>query len=308
MVRHGPPLRFVSLAAAAIIMSVVVSVPSMAVEMPERGICAHRGAMATHPENTLAAFQEAIRLGAHAIEFDVKWTKDQQLVLMHDATVDRTTNGTGRVSDYTLAEIKQLDAGSWKGSQFAGERIPTLAESLAIMPHNTWVMVHLYATGADLAGAAADVVIGAGLEHQTVFLAQAAEVLGIERAERDSGKDIMICNTDTRGTGTNYVDQTINGRFDFLVFSGGGFPLAADMQRLKDNGVRTMFYGTDDPDTLTYWFDNGIEFPVVDDLASSAGVAQGLGIEPLAPILVNDPLKGRAGHRGAADRRHRRGN
>ncbi|MBN2292792.1 MAG: hypothetical protein JXM70_10225 [Pirellulales bacterium] len=255
----------------------------MAVELPKRGVIAHRGDMATHPENTLAAFKEAIRLGAHVIEFDVKGTKDHQMVLMHDPTVDRTTNGTGKVSNYTLAEIKQLDAGSWKAPQFAGERVPTLAEALAIMPRDTWLMVHLHATGADLAKAAANTVIGAKREHQAIFLVPPAEVPGIKQAERDSGKNLLICNLDTRGTGTNYVDQTIKGGFDALVFSGKGFPLASDIKRLKDNGVRICFYGTDDPETLTHWFNNGIEFPVVDNLKSSLKVAQKLGINPWNP-------------------------
>ena len=82
--------------------------PSTGVEMPSRGICAHRGASDTHPENTLAAFREAIRLGAHMIEFDVALTKDDQLVLMHDSTLDRTTNGKGPVSGFTLNELKTV--------------------------------------------------------------------------------------------------------------------------------------------------------------------------------------------------------
>ena len=79
--------------------------------MPTRGICAHRGASDTHPENTIAAFREAIRLGAHMIEFDVALTGDGALVLLHDATLDRTTNGTGPVSARSLGELQALDAG-----------------------------------------------------------------------------------------------------------------------------------------------------------------------------------------------------
>lgn len=289
MIWHGPSPHFASSSAAAIIMVAVVSAPLMAVQMPDRGLIAHRGAISTHPENTLTAFQEAIDLGAHAIEFDVQWTKDQQLVVMHDTTVNRTTNGTGNVSDYMLAEIKQLDAGSWKGSQFVGERVPTLAESLAIMPQNTWIMVHLHGAGAALAKSAANYVAGVGREHQALFLVQAAELPGIEQAELDSGKDLMICNMDTRGTGSNYVNQTINGGFNSILLDGNGFPLAKDIQRLKDNGVRIGFNGTDDPDTLEQWFSSGIEFPLVEDLASSLSVAQGLGIAPLVPIYVPEP-------------------
>lgn len=86
-------------------------------------IYAHRGASSQAPENTLAAFQLAFEQGADGIELDVMLSKDQQLVVIHDDTVDRTTDGTGRVSDLTLVELKQLDAGG-------GETIPTLAEVL----------------------------------------------------------------------------------------------------------------------------------------------------------------------------------
>ena len=84
--------------------------------LPQRGICAHRGANNTHPENTIAAFKEAIRLGVHMIEFDVQMSKDGELVVIHDKSVDRTTNGQGKVSDLSLIELKHLDAGSWKNS------------------------------------------------------------------------------------------------------------------------------------------------------------------------------------------------
>jgi len=72
-------------------------------DLPQRGICAHRGANNTHPENTIAAFKEAIRLGAHMIEFDVQMSKDSVLVIMHDKTVDRTTNGHGLISDVMVS-------------------------------------------------------------------------------------------------------------------------------------------------------------------------------------------------------------
>ncbi len=91
---------------------------------------AHRGASGYAPENTLAAFDQAIAMKAEFIELDVQMSKDGHLVVIHDTTVDRTTNGKGKVGDLTLAEIKKLDAGSWFGKRFAGERIPTLEEVL----------------------------------------------------------------------------------------------------------------------------------------------------------------------------------
>jgi glycerophosphoryl diester phosphodiesterase len=119
-----------------------LSVAADKIVLPTRGICAHRGACVSHPENTLPAFAEAIRLGVHQIEFDVYLTKDNQCVVIHDGSVDRTTNGSGRISELTLAQIRRLDAGSWKDARFAGVKVPTLRETLAMMPVNIWLNVH----------------------------------------------------------------------------------------------------------------------------------------------------------------------
>jgi len=91
---------------------------------------AHRGASGHAPENTMAAFDKAFEMKADYIEIDVQMTLDGRLVAIHDTTIDRTTNGTGSVGDYTLEELRQLDAGSWFGEQFAGEQIPTFEEVL----------------------------------------------------------------------------------------------------------------------------------------------------------------------------------
>jgi glycerophosphoryl diester phosphodiesterase len=99
-------------------------------------LIAHRGASGHAPENTLAAFRKAVALGASFIETDLQLTRDSRLVAMHDATVNRTTNGQGAVHDLTLADLRKLDAGSWFGSEFAGERIPTLEEILEFAKKN----------------------------------------------------------------------------------------------------------------------------------------------------------------------------
>ena len=95
-------------------------------------IVAHRGAATTHPENTLAAFREAIRVGATATECDVRTSKDGKLFLLHDATLDRTSNGKGIATQLPLAELKKLDAGTWFNPKYRQERIPTLAEALGL--------------------------------------------------------------------------------------------------------------------------------------------------------------------------------
>lgn len=96
-------------------------------------ILAHRGASAYAPENTLAAFLLARELGADGVELDVQLSRDGVPVVIHDHTVERTTNGYGRVSELTIWELKQLDAGAWKDAAFSGEKIPTLAEVFDVL-------------------------------------------------------------------------------------------------------------------------------------------------------------------------------
>ncbi len=91
---------------------------------------AHRGASALAPENTIAAFDKALELGADALELDLHLSRDGKLVVIHDDTLDRTTDGHGPVKERSLEELKRLDAGRWFGEGFAGQRIPILDEVL----------------------------------------------------------------------------------------------------------------------------------------------------------------------------------
>lgn len=104
---------------------------------------AHRGDSGNFPESTKPAFESAIQIGADMVEFDVRATQDGELVVIHDETVDRITNGTGAVRELTLAEISQLDAGSWFDAKFAGERILTLSETLDLLPRWMGINMHL---------------------------------------------------------------------------------------------------------------------------------------------------------------------
>ncbi|MCU0561492.1 MAG: hypothetical protein MUD16_15030 [Desulfobacterales bacterium] len=92
----------------------------------------HRGYPARFPENTLAGFEGAIRAGCDMVELDVTLTRDRRLVVIHDDTLERTTNGKGRVRAHTLAEIRRLDAGSWFDARFAGQRVPELWKVMAL--------------------------------------------------------------------------------------------------------------------------------------------------------------------------------
>lgn len=108
-------------------------------------VFAHRGASGTHPENTEAALAEAMRLGVEAVELDVHMSLDGELVIIHDASVDRTSDGTGQVRHMRWDEIARLDAGAWFDCQFAGQRFLCLDEALDILDGDVRLNVHIKA-------------------------------------------------------------------------------------------------------------------------------------------------------------------
>lgn len=106
-------------------------------------VIAHRGFSGVAPENTLAAFRRAVAIGAEMFELDVLLSRDGHVVVIHDDTLDRTTNGSGRVADRTLAELSALDAGSWFAPEFTDERIPTLEQALGLAKGQILVNVEI---------------------------------------------------------------------------------------------------------------------------------------------------------------------
>lgn len=120
----------------------------------------HRGAPKAAPENTLVSFQKAREMGADGVELDVMLCADGEPVVIHDFTVKRTTNGHGRVRELTLVQLKALDAGSWFGPEFAGERIPTLREVAAWAGEDMLLNIELKSTS----------IPGDGLEEKVISI------------------------------------------------------------------------------------------------------------------------------------------
>ncbi|MDQ7820228.1 MAG: glycerophosphodiester phosphodiesterase family protein [Armatimonadota bacterium] len=138
-------------------------------------VIAHRGASAAAPENTLAAFRRAADDGADGIELDVRATSDGHLVVLHDADVSRTTDGAGAVAALTLAQLRRLDAGSWFGPAFAGERVPLLEEVLGWARGRLLVDVEVKAAG--LEDALVEVVRRTGTADQVLVSAFDPQIL-----------------------------------------------------------------------------------------------------------------------------------
>lgn len=251
------------------------------IDLPKRGLCAHRGAMGTHPENTIPAFRAAVEAGAHMIEFDAWLTKDNQMVVIHDSKVDRTTNGEGKVSELTFDEIRKLDAGSWKAPEFTGLQVPTPEEVLNEMPHNVWVNIHIKGEG-ELPVMLARLVEAQGRLHQA-FLACSSEAA---RLAKEAVPGIKICNMERQGSAEEYVAATINARTDFiqLLKKSDYNDFTGSVKQLKENGIRINYYGTDSPEELKMLFEAGVDFPLVNNIVQTIDAVRELGIEPLKPV------------------------
>jgi len=234
-------------------------------------IIGHRGASMYAPENTLAAFKLAIQQGAPAIEFDVKLTRDDQVVVIHDPTVTRTTDSQGIVAKLSLHDIKQLDAGSWFSDEFTAERIPTLEEVFIEVGDKVLMNIELtnYTTPSDtLVDRVVELVKEKGLEDRIYFssflaanLAKARKLLPgcgigyltfagparlLQRIFQSTPQSIDSLNP-YRGTVTRHmVDHEHNLGRRVLVYTVND---AGEMQKFFRIGVDGIF--TDDPITGT---------------------------------------------------------
>jgi glycerophosphoryl diester phosphodiesterase len=157
-------------------------------------IASHRGGAATAPENTLPAITAALAAGFDYVEVDVALTADRQPVLMHDKTVDRTTDGHGRLATLTLADVKALDAGAWFDRSYAGTPVPTFVEFLdALVAADGRAIVELKGEwDATVVDTAVAEVAARGLERRIVFASFDARTLALAAAGSDVLSRLLI--------------------------------------------------------------------------------------------------------------------
>jgi glycerophosphoryl diester phosphodiesterase len=145
--------------------------------IPMPAVIAHRGAAHDAPENTIAAFNLAWQQEADGIEGDFYLTRDGEIVCIHDASTKRTAGQARKVAQATLAELRQLDVGSWKGEQWRGARIPTLAEVLATVPEGKQVFIEIKC-GPEILPALKEALAESGLQSgQTIVISFDANVI-----------------------------------------------------------------------------------------------------------------------------------
>jgi len=158
-------------------------------KQPPAQVIAHRGANAYAPENTLPAFEKALAMGADGVETDILLTADGHVVLSHDDTIDRCSDGSGRVDELTLAQLRERDFGAWFGEEFAGTPIPTLEEFLDVVQTADLILIELKSSDGDIAAQTVQAVKERGLMDRVIFQSFNMEAI---QACRDADESAYI--------------------------------------------------------------------------------------------------------------------
>ena len=186
----------------AIVIAGVVAAGWAHAERPRARFISHRGESMRAPENTMAAFREAVESGADGFECDVYLTRDNQIVCLHDGTAKRTGGLDVKPSQATLAELQALDAGSWKGPQFKGERMPTLDEALSLARDGFEIYVEIKC-GTEILPRLAEVIAAEpkATPERVLFICFNADVIAAVRRQFPAYRAYWLTGTGPRKDG-----------------------------------------------------------------------------------------------------------
>jgi len=229
---------------------------------------AHRGASGHAPENTIAAFQTAFDMKADYIEIDVQMTKDGELVVIHDNTLDRTTNGSGFVGDYTLEELKQLDAGSWFGEEYAGEQIPTFEEVLDAFRGKIGILVEVKSP--ELYPGIEEKVADA-IKERNMHKPNNNKVIiqSFNHNFVQASKSLLPSMPHGVLVGANWADVTDEALAEFAAYADYFNP-TIDMatpdlvERIHNAGMKTWVYTVREPEQADYLLELGVDGIITD--------------------------------------------
>ena len=243
----------------------------MTKDWPYPRIFAHRGGGKLAPENTLAAIRMGQSLGFRAHEFDVKLSKDRVAILLHDATLERTTNGHGRAADFDYSELAKLDAGEWHSEEFIGEHLPTFERAARLMrPKETMANVEIkptpgfeVETGRQVAAEAA--ALWSGAPVQPLLSSFSFEAL---MAAKESAPHLA------RGWLADEITEEDWGRLDVLgavsMHTNHKKLRVPDIARLKARGYRVLVYTVNEIETAGRLFAAGVDGIFTDNLREFA--------------------------------------
>jgi glycerophosphoryl diester phosphodiesterase len=204
----------------------------------------HRGARAYEPENTLRSFNRAIELGVDAVELDVRRTKDGEIVVIHDAKVDKTTDGKGPVSELTLDEIKQL-------STDKGEKIPTLEEALDFLDKKVKILIELKETG--LERKVVGFVNAKGLKNNVIVVSFNEEVL---RKVRELEEEVETGLIYVRHK--NPIKAALELRANYLL-SLYRFTHTANVRKAHENGLKVIVWTINKQEEVLEYVKKGVD-------------------------------------------------
>jgi glycerophosphoryl diester phosphodiesterase len=203
----------------------------------------HRGARAYSPENTLASFKKALEIGVDAVELDVRKTKDNQIVVIHDADVKRTTNGEGLVSELTLKEIKNLSAD--------GEKIPTLEETLDFLDKKVTVFIELKEVGIE--EQVLSLVCAKGLERNVVIVSFLEDAL---KNVRELNKDIETGLIYTKHKNPLKAALELKANYLLALYR---FMHTANVQKAHENGLKVVVWTINTPEEVEEYAKKGVD-------------------------------------------------
>lgn len=204
----------------------------------------HRGARAYEPENTLRSFKKAIELGVDAVELDVRTTKDGEIVVVHDAEVNRTTNGKGLVNELTVEEIKQLKTEK-------GEKIPTLEEALDFLDKKLKVLIELKETGSE--AKVLKTVQKKGLEKNVVIVSFLEEALRKVR-ELNEKVETGLIYVKHKNPVKSATDLKANYLLPLYRFTH-----TVDIQKAHQNGLKVIVWTINKPEEVADYIKKGVD-------------------------------------------------
>ncbi len=218
-------------------------------------VVAHRGASKTTPENTLPAFVKALSLGVAEVEFDLWATADGGVVVCHDRTLDRTTTGKGLIRDATLAALRGLDAGVWRGQEWAGARVPTVEEVFELVAGRAVMNIHVKEPGPG--GLILKRVKELAERHKVVEQVYVAGQRDVMECAKGLAPELGRCCLEGAAKGSEQIERALEldcQRIQFSVKCCSD----DDIRRARDLGLVVNFFFCDEPVEAARLFDVGV--------------------------------------------------
>ena len=228
--------------------------------MPYPRVCAHRGFNTIAPENSLPAFGAAVAMGAEEIEFDLWFTKDGEVVSLHDPTLERVSDGTGKIWEHTLAELRELDFGSKRGEHFAGMRIPTFEEILKKLAGHCIMNIHLKTSGGKDLHKIVDLIKKYDCERHVYFTTGHDALL--ERLQREYPDIPRCCGAGEDAFGI--VERAIRYDCRRVQFFKPSFNREM-IDKAHEHGLVCNVFWSDDPEETERFLDMGIDVILSND-------------------------------------------